>query len=667
MYVSFTVPFAGMVPRLTPKQLAHNQAVTAQNCDLKRGDLRPVAAMNQIEEISSPADPISIYKHNGSWLAWATDVDVVKSVINSTDTIYYTGDGEPKVRRGATTRTLGINPPKTALTITIQDKGSGNSANVDDSPSYVYTYVSDWGEESAPSPATPVTDLYNDKKFQLSGIVASSQTHVTRVRIYRLSTTSTGFGQYQFLTEQPDSTSTFNDYDGSGEQLDLQADVLQTEGWTPPSECSTNTGSAIAEDDCSDDDTGDWTTNGSVAFDTDHYEFTANDSGDVLRLTASLASNLTNNVIYRACFEVKDGTKTGASVTFGMLSAGQSANHTVTVTTSSTWQEHSVTFASDADDVYLGMIANADWDANIEIRNISLYQVIPLSGLCEYSNGMLAGFSGNIVYFCEPFIPYAWPSAYSLTFDSDIVGIKPFNEMLIVVTGTKAYVVTGNDPEALSQDLLPGNYGCVSKRSLLATPSGVVYASNDGMVFTDGATGVNLTEKLYTKSQWAECSPSTMISFWYDDQVYIFNSGSSTGRTLDESGVSTVDITDNVYGGYVLPDDNKLYLITLNEGSYYVDAFMDAATYLTYTYQTKTLQLSKPTKFSVGRVFGDFTQGNLTLKIYNASTLWHTATISSDGFFRLPEGYLSELSIKLEGKPTIESIEIAQSPKEMSV
>jgi hypothetical protein len=46
-----------------------------------------------------------------------------------------------------------------------------------------------------------------------------------------------------------------------------------------------------------------------------------------------------------------------------------------------------------------------------------------LSGLTNLPNGMMAGFVGRDIYFCEPYRPHAWPVDYSQTIDYPVVGL----------------------------------------------------------------------------------------------------------------------------------------------------------------------------------------------------------------------------------------------------
>ena len=52
--------------------------------------------------------------------------------------------------------------------------------------------------------------------------------------------------------------------------------------------------------------------------------------------------------------------------------------------------------------------------------------------------GVIAGFAGRDVYFCEPFKPHAWPVAYSMPVDAEIVTLGVYDTTLLVpIVGQK--------------------------------------------------------------------------------------------------------------------------------------------------------------------------------------------------------------------------------------
>lgn len=85
-------------------------------------------------------------------------------------------------------RRLGVPAPVAAPSVSIVS-GSAAAAR---STAYVYTYVDEFGHESAPSPASSVIDVAIGKAVAISGIVDATADHldITHVRIYRVATGS---------------------------------------------------------------------------------------------------------------------------------------------------------------------------------------------------------------------------------------------------------------------------------------------------------------------------------------------------------------------------------------------------------------------------------------------------------------------------------------------
>jgi len=164
----------------------------------------------------------SIYLMDDAWLHWPGDVDVVKSFIPDSDhRIYFTGDGAPKqtndtmATSGAfytwPTSTYPLGVPAPANVIAVAAVGEGDGVVVK-SIVYVYTYVTTWGEESAPSPPSNLLNLEGEQTMQITGF-ATGISNVTHIRLYRLNT-GTAIAEYQLVPYPPDNISAYaNDVD----------------------------------------------------------------------------------------------------------------------------------------------------------------------------------------------------------------------------------------------------------------------------------------------------------------------------------------------------------------------------------------------------------------------------------------------------------------------
>jgi hypothetical protein len=62
-----------------------------------------------------------------------------------------------------------------------------------------------------------------------------------------------------------------------------------------------------------------------------------------------------------------------------------------------------------------------------------------LKGLTNLPNGIMAGFVGRDIYFCDPYHPHAWPIAYNQTVDYPVVGLGRMDTTLAVLTTGTPY------------------------------------------------------------------------------------------------------------------------------------------------------------------------------------------------------------------------------------
>jgi hypothetical protein len=111
---------------------------------------------------------------------------------------------------------------------------------------YVYTYVTDWGEESAPSPASALVETDQNDTVQITVFAPPTGRNIVGWRLYRSSTTSFG-AAYQLIADKAVGNAVLNGvnfnyfaitnliYSDALRQEELQ-EPLQTLTWAEPPE-----------------------------------------------------------------------------------------------------------------------------------------------------------------------------------------------------------------------------------------------------------------------------------------------------------------------------------------------------------------------------------------------------------------------------------------------
>lgn len=234
--------FGGAIPLLGDRALPDGFAVESRNTYLYGNELRgmrPPANLAAINSITKkvfrlpkrtvggdPAypslTPPSSYLGDSVYMQFTDpDTDIVRGQITQDqyERFYYcspsTGPMYNTYARllvGSPGYKLGVNAPTTPLGISI----SGGVAPVAVSRSYITTWVSQYGEESGPSPPAVAAGL-PDGTWHLTSIPQPSagdilnRATITKINIYRTITANTGVTTYFFVASVNLATTTYDD------------------------------------------------------------------------------------------------------------------------------------------------------------------------------------------------------------------------------------------------------------------------------------------------------------------------------------------------------------------------------------------------------------------------------------------------------------------------
>ena len=153
-----------------------------------------------------------------------------------------------------------------------------------------------------------------------------------------------------------------------------------------------------------------------------------------------------------------------------------------------------------------------------------------LRGLISLTSGALAGFVDNTLYFSEPGYPHAWPLKYAITLPHKVVGLATYATSIVVGTEGYPYLLSGDVPGNFSVEKVPQLEPCVSRRSMVSEPSGVSYASPNGLMTIGSYSREVTTHALMRRQEWQAYNPSTLQSCMYDDQYFGLYAGSTASR-----------------------------------------------------------------------------------------------------------------------------------------
>lgn len=243
-----TTYFDGTLPQVAPEQLDEKHGTVANNAKLVGGDLKPWSGPLAIAGVNLGASTVrTLYRFGQSivsdtqyWFSFPSVVNVVKGpVVDDTEERTYWTDGVyPKktksnlalVTAPYPTSSLRMGLPRPTATPGVTVSGTGTSGATPYSSMWVVTYVSSWGEESAPGPASALTTWTPGQTATVTLPPAPTGAYdIASVNLYR-TTSGTTSTTYSFHSNHAIGTTSVADT-----TLDANlGTTLTTTIWDPP-------------------------------------------------------------------------------------------------------------------------------------------------------------------------------------------------------------------------------------------------------------------------------------------------------------------------------------------------------------------------------------------------------------------------------------------------
>lgn len=278
--------------------------------------------------------------------------------------------------------------------------------------------------------------------------------------------------------------------------------------------------------------------------------------------TFNITGGIVTDVIDEYAFEY---AQAGSNVAEKAETSG-TLYHDVSETSSSTaryWGDGSYSFTDDFDTSNLfDLLATNDYDPPPE----------DLQGIVVAQNSIYVGFTGNQVYFSEPDKPHAWPAKYALTFEDNVVGVVAVMGYILVLTEGYPYQVSGNSPATMVFNRIDTPYPCLSKRSIVNMGYGAAYSTHGGIAVYAPNAGMELVTKLvHDWDTWQEAlDPSTVVATFYNGKYHASHSKGAFVFERDERiGGFFVQTQYKFSAAVVDSTTNILYYAADNTGSIY--------------------------------------------------------------------------------------------------
>lgn len=196
----------GMIPRLDPGMLPDTMAEQAQDCDFRSGNLDGLPVLQHVIAMPGSRKAFRFPNTDNTVVAWLGLPSEYSSVVRSpltNDTsrrVYWTNPGDlsphwatwDMVNTHTAPYDLGITQPSLTKLTVVTAGGTLDGSLPLVARSYCYTFVNQFGEESAPNAPSDIVEAASDGTWTISGIPVTLPTTpgrsyppVAKVRLYR--------------------------------------------------------------------------------------------------------------------------------------------------------------------------------------------------------------------------------------------------------------------------------------------------------------------------------------------------------------------------------------------------------------------------------------------------------------------------------------------------
>jgi hypothetical protein len=500
--------------------------VTSTAHGLKSGAVGTISGFNDVSPDTTPFN----------------STNVVLTVVNSTTLSYF-------------------NTGSVVTTIGTDTDGKLDLAGGTIERSYLYTWMTPWGEESVPSEPSDPIFIKEGQVVTVSGLPntpPAGDNFIRGIRLYRLVTSVAGSAYlrlrtiwFPVSTASASRTSNVVTVTMAGHHNLLVGDRFKI------------TGVAFGGSP----DTSFDITDGTVLAVTDHYTFTYTKAGSDKATTATTAGSL-------QCDVSEPGASSGVYYS-------------------------STTFTDDFDVLgLLYLLESEEYDAPDE----------GMIGLVAAHNNILAGFVGNELCLSEPNKPWAWPISSRIVLPHQIVGLAPANgNSILVLTDGNPYIVVGSTPQAMQPTRLPVPYPCVSKRSIVDMGYGITWASHGGLVLYGGGGVDIVTKMMHDWDTWETIDHDSLLGSFYNGaylgcdgtQSFLFERG-------DQDSPGSLTTTATIFDSmHYSTSEGFLYFTDGAVGDIYEYNRSDQPS-LSFTWKSKEIVTPAYLNIGAARVVGDY-------------------------------------------------------------
>lgn len=306
---------------------------------------------------------------------------------------------------------------------------------------------------------------------------------------------------------------------------------------------------------------------------------------------------------------------------------------------------------------------------------------IGLENITMTDSGSLVASKGKHLWFSEPFNYHAWNCF--MNFDHCIEAIGVVGNSIYLATNGNAYVLndTVNQDECRCCRTVatinePTPIAC--RKSFVVTPTGVIFATNTGLVRITGEGMQYISLGFYGEDQWGEWMPHNLTGAYYKGSYFGFNGHKSFIYDVSEGYYASRNVGEQSMFTELSLTPDAVFVTKQNElvMSFQGDLFKwdESDVLLPYTWRSRLNVEGGTTNLGYGKVvFEDYigrrpVPNPVMFRLYADDRKVYERRVSDSTIFTLPRGYDAlNYELEIEGIQTVMEIHLASTKRELTL
>lgn len=284
-----------------------------------------------------------------------------------------------------------------------------------------------------------------------------------------------------------------------------------------------------------------------------------------------------------------------------------------------------------------------------------------MDGIVNMPNGVIMGWKGTQLYFCEPYFPHAWPVEYQQPVGHRVVGAGVLGQTAVVLTDGVPYYVSGADSASMTVQRVESRQSCVSKRCIVDAEGGLIYTSPDGVCLATPSGIEVITRGVVSRDTWQALAPQDAIAGYQDGLYHLFFANGGLAASVDL--VSRRISTFNQQASAVYTDlkSDALYVVSTAG----LLPMFSASPPNEGRWRSRIVVTSEYPAFTAIRVESAFDYP-VQVILYADGAVWANRVFTTPLFRRLPPGRFREIEVEVVSRARVTKVVLASSVRELA-